>query len=345
MRSHSLMQGLLKPFPDETLSSWLSRNATSPYVGHMHSEFLSCWQGTAKAGLDGDVDRLYEHQRFMSVFPKKDHQALVGTFSLSNKTSQISSSLNYCPQCLAHDVVNMHAPGWRKAWRIRGNCFCEAHDYLVLLQRLPINSKDQYGKAWLAFSQHAGTGKFSFGNHFIERLTSCSDSGQVEQRLCRIVLRVVRWVSSAPEQPTYSRPSKKCLEFLLGFFLYRPFDRCKGGVGQWFWSTKQTNMHESIRSFRPPSLSELTTGVEMSLPRNLAISYLFIGCAYGLLSFRDIEFINRVLYFTNSPFPQTSAELRALACCFQVGHLLDFKRSATRNLYAGDIPHLQWLFG
>ena len=345
MRARALMQSLIKPLHDETLSSWLSRNATNAYVAQMHSDFLNNCRGMAKLGEGGDVDSLYEHKAFMSLFPERNHQALAATFILQAPTVNHSRSLNYCPQCLADDIASMHAPAWRRAWRARGNCFCVAHEDMVLLQRLPVASKDQMGRAWLAFSQHAVTGNFIFGNHFIQRLTSLSDTGSVEQRLCRIVWRVMRWVNSAAERPTDARPSIYCLEFLLGFFLYRPFYRCKGGVGQWFWSAGRAAMETSMLPFRSPTMAELTAGVEISLPRDVALSYLFIGCAYGLLSSQDVQFISRVLYFTNSPFPKDAGELRTLAVCFQPYHLLEFRRLASRRLYAGDVKHLHWLFG
>ena len=67
MRSRNLIRQLTKPVDDETLSSWLSRNATNPYVGSVHSVFLDSCQAMAKASLEGDVDRLCEHQRFLSL--------------------------------------------------------------------------------------------------------------------------------------------------------------------------------------------------------------------------------------------------------------------------------------
>ncbi|QQO01707.1 TniQ family protein [Pseudomonas sp. SW-3] len=345
MRSRNLIRHMTKPLDDETLSSWLSRNATNPYVGNVHSEFLDSCQAMAKASLEGDVDRLCEHQGFLSCFSERDQEVLAITFKLPDNLIEVGGSLNYCPQCLADDIASMHAPAWRKGWRVRGNCFCAVHDELVLLQRLSVSGRGQFNRAWLAFSQHASTGEFIFGNHFIQRLISLPDTAAKEQKLCRIVLKVMRWIESAPEYPTYGRPSKQCLVFVLGFFLYRPFARCKGGIGQWFFSSVRSTAEISSQPFRPPSVRELSVGVKDSTPRNIALSYLFLGCAYNLLSEDDMEFINHALYFSNSPFPRRASELRALACCFQPGHIFQFKLSASRNLYAGDIAHLDWLFG
>lgn len=345
MRSRNLIRQLTKPLDDETLSSWLSRNATNPYVGNVHSGFLDSCQAMAKASLEGDVDRLCEHQGFLSCFAERDQEVLANTFKLPDNLIEVGGSLNYCPQCLADDVASMHAPAWRKAWRVRGNCFCAVHDELVLLQRLSVSGRGQFNRAWLAFSQHASTGKFIFGNHFIQRLISLPETATKEQRLCRIVLKVMRWIDSAPDYPTYGRPSKQCLIFVLGFFLYRPFARCKGGVGQWFLSSLRSSTELSSQPFRPPSVRELSEGIKDSTPRNIAVSYLFLGCAYKLLSEDDIKLINNALYFSNTPFPRQPCELRALACCFQPTRIFQFKQSASRNLYAGDIAHLDWLFG
>lgn len=345
MRSRNFISQMTKPLDDETLSSWLSRNSTNPYVGNIHSVFLDRCQAMAKPSLEGDVDGLYEHQKFLSLFSEHDHEMLGVTFKLPDNLIEVGGSLNYCPQCLADDVASMRAPAWRKAWRVRGNCLCTAHDQLVLLQRLSVSGKGQFNRAWLAFSQHASTGKFIFGNHFIQRLISLPETAAKEQRLCRIVLKVIRWIASTPDYPTYGRPSKQCLMFVLGFFLYRPFVRCKGGVGQWFLNSVRSTTEISSQPFRPPSTSEMDMGIKDSTPRNIALSYLLLGCAYNLLSVDEIAFLNHALYFSNANFPKLPDELRTLACCFQPGHILQFKRSASRNLYAGDIAHLEWLFG
>jgi hypothetical protein len=334
---------MVKPIADETLSSWLSRNSTNPYVGHVHSVFLDSCRAMAKAGTGGDPDRLYELEGFLSWFPEHNREMLINTFRLSVGTIGSAASLNYCPQCLADDATRMKAPAWRKAWRLRGNCLCEVHDQLGLLQRMPASGNEQFHKAWLAFSQHASNGTYAFGNHFIQRLISLSDSGVDEQRLCGLVLRVIRWVKSAPDRPTYGRPSNQCLQFLLGVFLYRPFCHCKGGVGQWFLAAQKSFAETASLAFRLPSMKELLIGVELASPRNMAFSYLLIGCAYNLFSHSDVEFIRRAFHFTNMPFPGNPEELRAYARCFQPQHLFEFKKSAGRNLFAGDVKHLDWL--
>ncbi|MCK9712325.1 TniQ family protein [Pseudomonas syringae pv. syringae] len=334
--------GMVKPIDGESLSSWLSRNATSPHVPHVHSEFLNTCAAIAKAHAGGDLDRLYEHEAFLQLFPESDRHRLVKTFALPPDGCSFETSLKYCPQCLVEDVRAMRAPALRIEWRLRNRCLCERHGRLILLQELTIRSKEHFHRGWLDFSQHASTGSYILGNHFAQRLSSLDDSSPMEQRLCRVVRRVTEWVEASPDFPTYGRPSKHCIQFLMGFFLYRPFERCKGGLGRWFLGT-QRNRSVS-KTFRVPSLMELDMGVETAAPRELALTYLLVGSAFDLLSRDEIGLANRALYFTNTPFPESVSELATLSRCFLEYNMEQFKRSARRNLPAGDLSHLEWLF-
>ncbi|NAT63358.1 hypothetical protein CU664_08675 [Pseudomonas syringae pv. actinidifoliorum] len=334
--------GMVKPTDGESLSSWLSRNATSPHVPHVHSEFLNTCAGIAKTHAGGDLDRLYEHEALLQLFLASDRHRLVKTFALPPDVCSFEMSLKYCPQCLLEDVRAMRAPALRIEWRLRNRCLCERHGRLILLQELTIRSKEHFHRAWLGFSQHASTGSYILGNHFVQRLSSLDDSSPMEQRLCRVVRRVAEWVEASPGFPTYGRPSKHCIQFLMGFLLYRPFERCKGGLGRWFLGTQR---NRSIsKTFRVPSLMELNMGVETAAPRELALTYLLVGSAFGLLSRAEIGLANRALYFTNTPFPESVSELATLSRCFLEYNMEQFKRSARRNLSAGDLGHLEWLF-
>lgn len=334
--------GMVKPIVGESLSSWLSRNAASPHIPHVHSEFLDACARIAKIRTGGDLDRLYEHDAFLSLFPERARYQLTKAFTLPTNICSFESSLNYCPQCLLEDVRAMRAPAWRSEWRRRGNCLCERHGRLILLQELTTRSKDEFHRGWLAFSQHANTGTFVLGNHFVQRITSLCESNPMEQRLCRLVRRMAEWVSAAPDFPTYGRPSKHCIRFLMGFFLYRPFDHCKGGLARWFLGSQRNRIVSD--KFRFPSALELDTGIETASPRDLALTYLLIGSAFNLISLEDIELVNRALYFTNTPYPENLLALRALARCFTEPNLNKFKQSARKNLAPGDLSHLEWLF-
>lgn len=338
----SAFAGMVKPVDGESLSSWLSRNAASPHVPHVHSEFLSTCAGIAKTHAKGDLDRLYEHEAFLQLFPESDRHQLVKTFRLPPHICSFETSLKYCPQCLLKDVEAMRAPSLRIEWRLKNKCLCERHGRLILLQELTTRSKEHFHRAWLGFSQHASTGSYILGNHFVQRLVSLDDSSPMEQRLCRVVRRVAEWVDVSPDFPTYGRPSKHCIQFLMGFYLYRPFERSKGGLGRWFLGT-QCNRVVS-EDFRTPSLSELNMGIETASPRDLALTYLLIGSTFELLTRDEIDLARRAMYFTNILFPENLAALGALSKCFLECNLEQFRRSARRNLAAGDLAHLEWLF-
>lgn len=338
----SAFAGMLKPVDRESLSSWLSRNASSSHVPQVHSEFLNTCAAIAKVHSKGDLDRLYEHEAFLLLFPESDRHRLVKSFILPPDICSFETSLKYCPQCLLQDVRAMRAPSLRIEWRLKNKCLCERHGRLILLQELTTRSKEYFHRAWLGFSQHAGTGSYILGNHFVQRLLSLDDSSPMEQRLCRVVRRVAEWVDASPDFPTYGRPSKHCIQFLMGFFLYRPFERFKGGLGRWFLGT-QRNRPVS-KSFRKPSLSELNMGIESASPRELALTYLLIGSAFGLLTRDEIVLARRAMYFTNTLFPESLAALHALSNCFLECNMDQFRRSARRNLAAGDLAHLEWLF-
>lgn len=342
IRPPKLFHGMLKPVDGETLSSWLSRNAASPHIPHVHSEFLDACSALAKTRTQNDLDLLYQHDEFLSLFPESDRPGLVRAFALPGDISSFETSLNYCPQCLLEDAKAMRAPVWRREWRRRGVCLCEAHGSLILLQELKIRSKEHFHRAWLAFSQHASTGTYVLGNHFIQRLTTLTDSSHKEQRLCNVVRRIRGWVEALLDFPTYGRPSKACVRFLMGFFLYRPFFQSKGGLGSWFLGAPGRGVIS--RDFRYPGVHELNLGIDTASPRDLALTYLLVGCAFDLLSDADITLIRGATYFTNAPFPENLDALRALARCFLNHHMNKFKQSARKNLAAGDMSHLDWLF-
>ena len=100
-----------------------------------------------------------------------------------------------------------------------------------------------------------------------------------------------------------------------------------------------------LSEFKFPGARELVSALDMATPKQLAISYLFVGVAYELFDERELGLISKALYFTNSPFPNCRSELRSIARCFQPTNIEAFRRSAFKNLHAGDLPHLDWLLG
>lgn len=344
MSDSGRLKHVVKPVEGECLSSWLSRNSTCPHIAWAHSDFLASCRALARLRVGGDLDRLYEVEHLGTLLPIPFDSLSVGRFQLPENLSSVGLSLKYCPQCLIDDILEKRSPAWRVAWRQIGVCLCTKHDRLVLLQQISLNAEEQFHRAWLALAGHLSSGQFIFGNHFIQRLHALCDSNPAEQKLCLLVLRAVRWVNERGTFPTYGRPSFECLRFLMGYFLYRPFPYCRGGLGRWFLGAQEVN-GASLTEFRYPRAKEMASSIEMATPKQLAISYLFIGIAYDIYEENEINMIIKALSFTNSPFPSCRSELRALARCFQISKIEGFRRYAFNVLHAGDLSHLDWLLG
>lgn len=96
--------------------------------------------------------------------------------------------------------------------------------------------------------------------------------------------------------------------------------------------------------FDRPTVWQLMANIEAAPPKSLAIAYLLIGCAFSLFGSAEHRFLQSTLTFTASSFPIDRNEIRTLAQCFQDYHSVAMWESAQRNLSAGDLIHVEWLF-
>ena len=393
-KKRKLFQDLLTPIYDETLGSWLDRNANAGQASMIHQGFLDWCMGllrlenessklsagegayeapwvrpTALDEQDGqtrpwdpnaflgtsrlraigvtvkelEYDDLYRSESFLNVFPRPLAVHLAERFTLPVNATAQHDNRRYCAQCLAGDVMGMKAPALRRAWRDRGAAVCTEHRQPVLLQQLEKGHLSKPAGAWQAFIQQTLNGHFDHGVGLVSRHSSGYQSASNETRVCRAVRRIQDWVANSPAIPSVQHPSKYCLYFILGFFLYQPNLVSDGGVARWFFKGMRGDRLDTPR-YCKPTVSQMIKNIETAAPRSLAVGYLLLGTSFNLLAESETDLLRRELHFTEALFPKNRHELKLMALCFQRYHLTAVWESAVASLPAGDLIHLEWLF-
>ncbi|MCS3469019.1 hypothetical protein M2401_002757 [Pseudomonas sp. JUb42] len=393
-KKRKLFQNLLAPIYDETLGSWLDRNANTGQASMIHQGFLDwCmgllrlenessklsagegayeapwarpsaldeqdgqtrpWDpnallGTSRSRTMGmtikelEYDDLYRSESFLNVFPRPLAVHLAERFTLPANATAQHDNRRYCAQCLADDVMGMKAPALRRSWRDRGAAVCTEHRQPVLLQQLEKGHLSKPAGAWQAYIQQTLNGHFDHGVGLVSRHSSGYQSASNETRVCRAVRRIQDWVANSPATPSVQHPSKYCLYFILGFFLYQPNLVSDGGVARWFFKGMRGDKLDTPR-YCKPTVSQMVKNIETAAPRSLAVGYLLLGTAFNLLAESEMDLLRRELHFTEALFPKNRDELKLMALCFQRYHLTAVWGSAVASLPAGDLLHLEWLF-
>lgn len=305
--------------------------------------------GTSRSRAPGmtikemEYDDLYRSESFLNVFPRPLAVHLAERFTLPVNATAQHDNRRYCAQCLADDVMGMKAPALRRAWRDRGAAVCTEHRQPVLLQQLEKGHLSKPAGAWQAYIQQTLNGHFDHGVGLVCRHGSGYQPASNETRVCRAVRRIQDWVANSPAIPSVQHPSKYCLYFILGFFLYQPNLVSDGGVARWFFKGMRGDKLNTPRYCRP-TVSQMIKNIETAAPRSLAVGYLLLGTAFNLLAESEMDLLRRELHFTEALFPKNRHELKLMALCFQRYHLTAVWESAVASLPAGDLLHLEWLF-
>ncbi|OSR74427.1 hypothetical protein BV326_01246 [Pseudomonas syringae pv. actinidiae] len=343
--------GYLKPVNGETLSSWLFRNSCSPHVRNVHSAFLKHCSDIAREETNGDLGNLVDAESFRQLFPLPMQGLLQDVFPSSAPRQTGQARLvrhervvsHYCSRCLAEDVMALRSPARRCEWDDTHVCICDRHPTLWLLQPITARNSGRFEREWAAFSSHTSGGIFRAGRNLLAVHNTVESRNPGEQIICRLILRVQKWVRGAPEASSELRLSRSGINFYLSFLLYRKFSMAKGGLAGWLVESHMKSGQASI-SFRPPTKSEVLDNIGAAPASQLAVAYLIIGISEGLFSAKEVASIAKAYRHLRYEFPLNRVAIADMARCLLVKNLNEFHRYACKDLPAADVNRLSWLF-